>query len=147
MVTSRSASHAGFPSVAQDYFSQDFSLDAHIITHPDTTFVLRIAGSSMEGAGIFDGDIIIVDRSLIPQNGDVVVITYEGELLVRRLMTTQEGNPVLRTQNHVDKDIHLYFDESITMWGVVIGNYHSQCSRENELSQIDYLSHRRAIPS
>lgn len=58
------AVHAGFPSVAQDYFDGDFSFDDNVITHPDTTFVMAVAGDSMEGAGIFDRDILVVDRSL-----------------------------------------------------------------------------------
>ncbi|MDK6249769.1 translesion error-prone DNA polymerase V autoproteolytic subunit [Alloscardovia omnicolens] len=128
MAAVRAKSHTGFPSVAQDYFSSDFSFDANIITHPDTTFIMRINGSSMEGAGIFDGDIILVDRSLTPEHDDIVVITYEGELLLRRLTTNNQGNPVLSTYAMHDKDIHLYFDESITLWGVIIGSYHPQHS-------------------
>ena len=114
MAAVRAKSHTGFPSVAQDYFSSDFSFDANIITHPDTTLIMRINGSSMEGAGIF--------------HDDIVVITYEEELLLRRLTTNNQGNPVLSTYAMHDKDIHLYFDESITLWGVIIGSYHPQHS-------------------
>ncbi|WP_018143558.1 LexA family protein [Alloscardovia criceti] len=121
--------HAGFPSVAQDYFSGDFSFDTNVIVHPDTSFIVRISGSSMEGAGIFDGDLVIVDRSLIPQNGDIVIVALDGELTVKRLASDAQGNPVLHAENKQYPDIQLYFDESVTIWGVVIGNYHPQCER------------------
>ncbi|MFD0704864.1 LexA family protein [Alloscardovia venturai] len=116
----------GFPSVAQDYFSGDFSFDTHIITHPDTSFIVKVAGFSMQGAGIFDGDLLIVDRSLVAQEGDIVIATLDGELTVRRLTMDNQCHPILQTENPQHPDIQLYFDESITLWGVVIGNYHPQ---------------------
>ena len=67
------AVHAGFPSVAQDYFDGDFSFDENVIIHPDTTFIVTVAGDSMQGAGIFDGALLIVDRSLPAQENDVVI--------------------------------------------------------------------------
>ncbi len=121
--------HAGFPSVAQDYFSGDFSFDTNVITHPDTSFIVRVSGSSMTNAGIFDGDLAIVDRSLIPQDGDIVIAALDGELTVKRLQTNSTGQPVLHAENANYPDIQLYFDESVTLWGVVIGNYHPQCER------------------
>lgn len=121
--------HAGFPSVAQDYFSGDFSFDTNVIVHPDTSFVVRVAGSSMEGAGIYDGDLLIIDRSLTPQQGDVVIAALDGDLTVKRLLSDTQGNPVLHAENPAYPDIQLYFDESVTLWGVVIGNYHPQCAR------------------
>lgn len=76
----------GFPSVAQDYVGGDLSLDERLVEHPETTFVVRVAGESMTGAGIFDGDLLIVDRSLEPRDGDVVVAVLDGELTVKRLL-------------------------------------------------------------
>ncbi|TCD54606.1 translesion error-prone DNA polymerase V autoproteolytic subunit [Alloscardovia theropitheci] len=123
------AVHAGFPSVAQDYFSGDFSFDTNVITHPDTSFIVRVSGTSMTNAGIFDGDLAIVDRSLTPQDGDIVIAALDGELTVKRLISNTSGQPVLHAENSQFPDIQLYFDESVTIWGVVIGNYHPQCER------------------
>lgn len=82
---------AGFPSVAQDYAGGDLSLDERLVEHPETTFVVRVAGESMTGAGIFDGDLLIVDRSLEPRDGDVVVAVLDGELTVKRLLHDAHG--------------------------------------------------------
>ena len=64
---------AGFPSPALDGREEGFSLDAHVIKHPEYTFIATVAGDSMEGAGIFHGDWLVVDSSLTPEDGDVVV--------------------------------------------------------------------------
>lgn len=130
------AVHAGFPSVAQDYFNGDFSLDENLIAHPDTTFAVTVAGDSMTGCGIFDGDILLVDRSLTPEDHDVVIAAVDGELTVKRLIIGHGGTSVLHPENPRYPDIALpdasdtIGDAAGTMlWGVVIGNYHWQCSR------------------
>lgn len=130
------AVHAGFPSVAQDYFNGDFSLDENLIAHPDTTFAVTVAGDSMTGCGIFDGDILLVDRSLTPQNHDVVIAAVNGELTVKRLLIRADGMSVLHPENPSYPDIALPRADDTDgdadgtcMWGVVIGNYHWQCSR------------------
>lgn len=92
------AVHAGFPSVAQDYFNGDFSLDEHIINHPDTTFVVTVAGDSMMNAGIWDGDLLVVDRALDPQDGDVVIAVLDDELTVKRLVL-RGRTPILHPEN------------------------------------------------
>lgn len=123
------AVHAGFPSVAQDYFTGDFSLDENLIIHPDTTFVVSVAGDSMEGAGIFDGDILIVDRSLRPRPDDIVIAAIDGELTVKRLAQDRQGGLFLHPENAAYPDIRLNPGDDMMVWGVVIGNYHWQCSR------------------
>lgn len=120
------AVHAGFPSVAQDYFFSDFSFDEHVITHPETTFAVRVAGDSMRGAGIFDGDLLLVDRSLEPQTGDVVIAVVDDELTVKRLEHDLRGNPVLHPENRAYPDITFHDGQELSVWGVVIGNYHYQ---------------------
>ncbi|MHA7268862.1 LexA family protein [Arthrobacter sp. HLT1-20] len=75
----------GFVSPARDYFNGGIDLNKHLIRDRTCTFIMRVAGSSMAGAGIADGDEIIVDRSLTPREGSVVVAVVEGELLIRRL--------------------------------------------------------------
>ncbi len=83
---------AGFPSPALDGREEGFSLDAHVIEHPEYTFIVTVAGDSMEGAGIFHGDWLVVDRSLTPEDGDVVVAVLDGELTVKRLLS-RDGRP------------------------------------------------------
>lgn len=117
--------HAGFPSVAQDYFAGDFSFDEHIIEHPETTFIVTVAGDSMQGAGIWDGDLLVVDRSLAPQSGDVVVAVLDSELTVKRLLV-QGSRPVLHAENPRYPDFRPSDDEELTIWGVVTGNFHPQ---------------------
>lgn len=129
------AVHAGFPSVAQDYFISDFSFDENVITHPSTTFVVRVAGDSMTGAGIFDGDLLLVDRSLSAQDGDVVIAALDGELTVKRLLLGKPGSaPTLHPENPAYPDIRVRGEQDLVIWGVVIGNYHFQRRRTDALS-------------
>lgn len=120
------AVHAGFPSVAQDYFLSDFSFDEHVITHPETTFAVRVAGDSMRGAGIYDGDLLLVDRSLEPQTRDVVIAVVDDELTVKRLEKDHNGQPILHPENPNYPDITLSDGQELSIWGVVMGNYHYQ---------------------
>jgi DNA polymerase V len=128
--------HAGFPSVAQDYFAGDFSFDENVIIHPDTTFIITVAGDSMEGAGIFDGDLLVVDRSLHPEEGDVVIAILDSELTVKRLLM-HGHTPVLHPENPRYPDFAPQENQSLEIWGVVTGNYHSQ-------KRMDLVHHRAA---
>ncbi|WP_144418906.1 LexA family protein [Bifidobacterium actinocoloniiforme] len=119
------AVHAGFPSVAQDYFSTEFSFDEHVFIHPDSTFVVRVAGDSMTGAGIFDGDLLVVDRGLDPCDGDVVIAILDDELTVKRLRS-EGGRTWLQAENPAYPDFKPQGGEVLVVWGVVTGNYHWQ---------------------
>ena len=141
------AVHAGFPSVAQDYFSGDFSFDQNVIVHPDSTFIIHVAGDSMTGAGIFDGDLLVVDRSLEPREGDIVIAILDDELLVKRL-ARRKGRTMLRAENPAYPDFMPQEGEELVIWGVVIGNYHWQrvdASGESRsgspLPQVTYPGH------
>lgn len=76
---------AGFPSPADDYLEGSLDLNAHLISHPAATFYCCVCGDSMTGVGIFDGDLLIVDRALTPRNGDVVLAALDGELTCKIL--------------------------------------------------------------
>jgi len=83
---------AGFPSPASDYCERKLDLNELCIKKPAATYFVRAQGDSMIDAGIFPGDVLVVDRSLTAQHGDVVIATFEGELTVKKLETT----PVIR---------------------------------------------------
>jgi DNA polymerase V len=76
---------AGFPSPADDYIESQLDLNQHLITNPCATFFLKVSGDSMIEAGISEGDLLIVDKSLTPAHGKVVIAAYNGELTVKRL--------------------------------------------------------------
>lgn len=116
---------AGFPSVAQDYASGDLSLDERLVEHPEATFMVRVAGDSMTGAGIFDGDLLVVDRSLDARDGDVVVAVLDGELTVKRLLRDRHGW-YLHAEHPGYPDFRPErFGEGL-IWGVVLGSCHPQ---------------------
>ncbi|QNT78411.1 LexA family protein [Entomobacter blattae] len=81
-----SAVRAGFPSPADDYRNPDLDLYEHLITHPSATFFLRVEGESMQGFGIFHDDLLIVDRALDAQSGDIVIAAVDGELTCKQLV-------------------------------------------------------------
>jgi DNA polymerase V len=109
---------AGFPSPAQDYYNGPVDLNAHLINDPTSTFIVRISGDSMTGAGIYDGDEVIVDRSLTASHGSVVVAVLDGELTIKRLQVSPAG-VVLRAENPVYPDIPVQALSELSVWGVV----------------------------
>src|SRR6266851_4761286 len=80
---------AGYPSPADDYLDGSLDLNQHLIKHPTATFFVRVAGESMREAGIHSGDVLIVDRALIPGDGSVIIAIINGELTVKRLSKRQ----------------------------------------------------------
>ena len=88
------ASATGFPSPADDYVDRPIDLNKVLVAHPAATFFLRVEGVGMEEEGIAAGDVLVVDRSLTPRDGDVVVAVCDGELVVRR-MRLRRGRAVL----------------------------------------------------
>lgn len=108
---------AGFPSPAQDYFDGRIDLNAHLIKDLTSTYVVRVTGSSMEGAGISDGDELIVNRALEPRDGSVVVAVLDGELTVKRLRITPTG-VILQAENPEYPDIRVAALSELTIWGV-----------------------------
>ncbi|MDF2051942.1 translesion error-prone DNA polymerase V autoproteolytic subunit [Arthrobacter sp. Cr_A7] len=108
---------AGFPSPAQDYFDGRIDLNAHLIKDITSTFVVRVTGDSMEGAGISHGDELIVNRALEPRDGSVVIAVLDGELTVKRLRITPTG-VVLQAENPKYPDIKVPALSELTIWGV-----------------------------
>ena len=108
-----------FPSPAQDYQQTQIDLNAVLIKDPANTFVLRVYGDSMEGAGIYDQDEIIVDRSIRPQVGKVVVASLDGEFTVKRLGVDRYGNGWLLPENPKYPAIPVPSESEFSIFGVV----------------------------
>lgn len=115
---------AGLPSPAEDYAEQRLDLNSHLIQHPSTTFFLRVSGDSMKDAGIFHGDLLVVDRSLEPSSGKIVIAAVNGELTVKRLLKDKTG-AFLIAENPDYPPITLRTDDHIHIWGVVTHAIHA----------------------
>lgn len=76
---------AGFPSPAEDHVDRSLDLNEHLIPHPSSTYFARACGDSMQGAGIYSGDLLVIDRSLTPEQGDTVIASIDGELTCKIL--------------------------------------------------------------
>ena len=85
------ANATGFGAAADDYMERGIDLNEQLIRNKASTFFMRVSGSSMINAGIYDGDIVIVDRSLKPQNGKIVIAVIDGEMLIRRYEKTMNS--------------------------------------------------------
>lgn len=109
---------AGFPSPAQDYYDGEIDLNELLIRDRTATFVLRVSGHSMIGAGIHDGDHVILDRSIEPKDGDVVIAVIDGELTVKRLQLLP-GGVVLRAENPRYPDLTVNSLSELRLLGVV----------------------------
>ena len=119
----RNAVPAGFPSPADDYVERRLSLDEHLIQHKESTFFMRVAGDSMRGLGIFDGDLLVVDKALPATHGCVVIAVVDGEFTVKQLLCTPQGQ-VLRAAHPDYPDMCIQPEQDFTIWGVVSWNVH-----------------------
>ncbi len=109
---------AGFPSPAQDYIQESIDLNRELVKHPAATFYGRVRGDSMTGEGITDGDIIVIDRSLEPSDGDLAVCCLEGEFTLKRIKL-EPGRIWLVPSNESFDPILVTPDNQFEVWGVV----------------------------
>jgi DNA polymerase V len=109
---------AGFPSPAEDYLDKMLDLNELLIAHPAATFFVRVAGDSMQGAGIFSGDILVVDRSLEPTDNKIIVALVNGEFTVKRLKC-KDGRISLVPENPAYPILELTEGSDFQVWGVV----------------------------
>lgn len=114
---------AGFPSPADDYVEDRIDLNQHLIRHKEATFFLRVKGDSMLGAGIHDGDLLVVDRALDPVDGKIVIAVLDGELTVKRL-ERKAGRIRLMPENPVFAPIVVNNEQDLMIWGVVTNVIH-----------------------
>lgn len=109
---------AGFPSPAQDYISESIDLNHELIHHPAATFYGRVSGDSMIGEGIDSGDILVIDRSIEPADGDLAVCCLDGDFTLKRI--SLRGNDVwLIPSNEQFDPILVTPDSHFEVWGVV----------------------------
>lgn len=113
---------AGFPSPAQDYVEAELDLNSHCILHPSSTYFLRAAGDSMTDAGLKDGDLLVVDKSVTPQHGDIVIAAIDGEFTVKQLQL--RPRLALRPMNPAYSIIYPDPDQ-LEIFGVVMHFIHS----------------------
>lgn len=115
---------AGFPSPATDYQQSSLDLNRYLIKNPAATFFVKVSGDSMIGAGIHDGDLLIVDRSLTAKNGNVIIALVDGELNVKRLRI-RRGKVSLEPENDQFPTKNITDDTDFQVWGVVTNVIHS----------------------
>ncbi len=109
---------AGFPSPADDHLESAMDLNEHLVRHPAATFVVRVSGDSMTGAGIHHGDLLVVDRSLEHTSGAVVVAVVDNELAVKRLRIDRNGIR-LEPENPAYRPVEIGEESDFRIWGVV----------------------------
>lgn len=110
--------HAGFPSPATDYMTQAIDLNKELVKHPAATFYGRVVGDSMIDAGVEEGDILVIDRSLEPQNGNMVVCFIDGEFTLKH-MHIDGSSLTLVPANPKYPEIKVEEGMDFKMWGVV----------------------------
>ncbi|MFH1657916.1 MAG: translesion error-prone DNA polymerase V autoproteolytic subunit [Pseudomonadota bacterium] len=113
---------AGFPSPAADYEDKRLDINDYLVRNPVSTFFFPVQGDSMEGAEIFDGDILVVDKSVGAQHGHIVVAFVNGERLVKRLYS-RDGKVALIAENSKYPPLVIREGMDLIVWGVVIGKF------------------------
>ncbi len=107
----------GFPSPADDYRESELDLNELVITHPEATFYVRVSGDSMEGAGIFEGDVLVVDRALDARESAIVVALVNGEFTVKRLLTVGDS-AFLMPENPLYDPLPITEEMDFRVWGI-----------------------------
>ena len=115
---------AGFPSPADDYIENNLSISELLIKNQLSTFLMKASGESMIEAGISDGDVLVVDRSLEARSRDIVIAIFEGNLTVKRLIIKADGSAILKAENPLYKNILISEYTELEIWGVVTSAIH-----------------------
>ena len=109
---------AGFPSPATDYMENKLDLNEHLVKNPAATFIVKASGPSMIEAGISSGDLLIVDRSIVPKNNNIVIASVFGDLTVKKLH--KKGSTLfLLSANNQYPSIEIKEEMECFLWGVV----------------------------
>jgi DNA polymerase V len=109
---------AGFPAAANENSHEQVSLDSYLVSNPASTVLFRVRGESMIDAGIYDGDLLVVDRSIEPVHGQIVVAAINNDMTVKRLYK-RAGEVKLQAANPQFQDITFVESDEMSVWGVV----------------------------
>jgi DNA polymerase V len=110
---------AGFPSPATDYVEDDIDLNTHLIKNIPSTFLIRAQGKSMNNVGIYDGDLLVVDRSLDPKNFSTVIVNINEELVIKSFLKEKDQSFLTSDSKKLKDKINLTENPEIFIWGVV----------------------------
>ena len=109
---------AGFPSPADDFKELRISIDREVVKNEEATFYARVSGESMQGAGLDDGDLLVIDRSIEPQDNKIAVCFIDGEFTVKRLKVAEDC-VYLMPENSKYQPIKVTQENELIIWGVV----------------------------
>ena len=112
---------AGFPSPSQDYLEQTLDLNRFLVSHPESTFFAKVVGDSMIDVGIEEGDLLVIDRSIDPQDGHIVVAFLDGEFTLKFIrVDKQNSNQLYLVPANSDyPEILVTSEQQFVVWGVV----------------------------
>lgn len=110
--------NAGFPSPANDFLDGAIDLNKHLIKNPSATFIAVTNGNSMQGAGIYDRDLLIIDKSLQPSNNDIAVCIIDGEFTLKRLKVEKKAIYLI-PENDEFEPIKVTEDNDFSIWGIL----------------------------
>ncbi len=116
---------AGFPSPAENYIEEQLDLNKYLIKNKESSFFVRVSGDSMIDVGIFDNDILIVDRSLTPTRQSIILASLDGELVIKKLIKDRLKNYYLKSENINYPNIKINSETDTIIWGVVTYVIHS----------------------
>ncbi len=123
----KEAVECGFPSPARDFTEGTIDLNEELIPRPNSTFIVRARGDSMIDSGIYPGDLLIVDRSLSPRNGSIIIAVLDGELSVKGLKLNND-RVTLSSSNPNYSDVIVSEEMDFTIWGVCTNVVHNLTS-------------------
>ena len=116
---------AGFPSPATDYIEEDVDLNVHLIKNVPATFIIRVQGKSMMNVGIYDGDLLVVDKSLKPKNFSTVIANVHDELVVKSFVKEKNEQFLTSGSKRTEDKIIINSESDVFVWGVVTYVIHS----------------------
>jgi DNA polymerase V len=110
---------AGFPSPATDYLEEEINLNEELITNKASTFLIRVSGNSMEQEHIYDGDVLIVDKSLNIANNSIAVLNYQGQLVVKKIIKKNNKFFLISKFSQQNNFVEITEDNETEVWGIV----------------------------
>ena len=116
---------AGFPSPATDYIEEDVDLNVHLIKNVPATFIIRVQGKSMTDVGIYDEDLLVVDKSLKPKNFSTVIANVHDELVVKNFVKEKDEQFLTSGSKKIEDKIIINSESDVFVWGVVTYVIHS----------------------